>query len=234
MKITNSIISTPSESRNISGNRINRIDTPGVNKYVWGVFDTTSNMMSDANNVKKFDTSVQGSTTQERNMELSRIEEESLKSIFPELGTKLESSLRVNLTNSVVCESPKFKRLGHPPTEIADIRNLNYISATRPKNCNGLQRNMERDDKLGYMHDFETTSETTAYRNHIKNSEIETREVFEQETSSPENIQRTLPMNIETRLDNNQLTRSTDISKHEETHNPEPSSSDTSETLSSD
>ena len=49
-------------------------------------------------------------------------------------------------------------------------------------------------------------SETTAYRNHIKNSENETREVFERETLSPENIQRTLPMNILTRLDNNQLT----------------------------
>ena len=50
-------------------------------------------------------------------------------------------------------------------------------------------------------------SETTDYPNHIKNSEIETREVFERETSSPENIQRTLPMDIVTRLDNNQLTR---------------------------
>ena len=30
--------------------------------------------------------------------------------------------------------------------------------------------------------------ETTAYRNHIKNSEIETREVFERETSSPKNF----------------------------------------------
>ena len=69
-------------------------------------------------------------------------------------------------------------------------------------------------------------SETAAYRNHIKNSEIETREVFERETSSPENIQRTLPINIMIRLDNNQLTRSTDSSKHEETHkvevNPDP------------
>ena len=53
-------------------------------------------------------------------------------------------------------------------------------------------------DWLGKTHDFETMSETTAYRNHIKNSEIETREVFEQETSSPENIQQTLPINIET------------------------------------
>ena len=47
-------------------------------------------------------------------------------------------------------------------------------------------------------------------------------------------------MNIVTRLDNNQLTRSTDSSKHEETHepeanlDPEPSSSDSSVTLSSD
>ena len=48
--------------------------------------------------------------------------------------------------------------------------------------------------------------ETTAYRNHIQNSEIETRAVFERETSSPQNIQRTLLMNIVTRLDNNQLT----------------------------
>ena len=49
-------------------------------------------------------------------------------------------------------------------------------------------------------------SETTAYRNHIKNSEIETKEFFERETSNPQNIQWTPPMNIVTRLDNNQLT----------------------------
>ena len=47
-------------------------------------------------------------------------------------------------------------------------------------------------------------------------------------------------MNFETRLNNNQLTRSTDSSKHEEmyklevTLDPEPSSSDLLETLSSD
>ena len=83
-------------------------------------------------------------------------------------------------------------------------------------------------------------SETTAYRNHIKNSEIETREVFERGNLSPENIERTLPMNIVTRLYNNQLTLSTDSSKHEETHepevnpDPEPSLSDSSETSSLD
>ena len=75
MKSTNSIISTPSESRNICGNRISRIDTPGVNKNVWGVIDKTSNVLSDADNVEKFDTNVESSTTQEMNLELSRIEE---------------------------------------------------------------------------------------------------------------------------------------------------------------
>ena len=109
-----------------------------------------------------------------------------MKDIFPELGTKLDSNLLVNLANSLVRESPKLKHLGHPPMEIADIRNLDYISATRPKNCNGLRGGTDRDDIMGYLHDFETMSETTAYRNHIKNSEIETRQFIEQETSSPE------------------------------------------------
>ena len=64
-------------------------------------------------------------------------------------------------------------------------------------------------------------SKTTAYRNHIKNYELETREVFERETWSPENIQRTLPTDIMTLLYDNKLTRSTDSSKHEENHKPE-------------
>ena len=57
---------------------------------------------------------------------------------------------------------------------------------------------------------------------------------------SPENIQRTLPTYIVTRLYDNQLPLSTDCSKHEETHKsevkpePEPSSSDLSETSSLD
>ena len=52
------------------------------------------------------------------------------------------------------------------------------------------------DDRLVYTHDFETMSKTTAYRNYIKNLEIETREVFERETSSPENILRTLQYSL--------------------------------------
>ena len=89
VKRTNRIISTPSDSRNISGNRISRIGTPGVNKDVWSVINTTYNLLSDAENVEKFDTTVQSCTTQERNLESSQIEEEILKSIFHELRTEL-------------------------------------------------------------------------------------------------------------------------------------------------
>ena len=104
----------------------------------------------------------------------------------------------------------------------------------------GCGKARKRDDRLGYTHDLETMSKTAAYHNHITNLEIETREVFEWETWSPEDIQRTLPTDMVTRLDENQLTQSTDSSKHEEMHkpednpDPEPPSSDSSETSSSD
>ena len=80
-------------------------------------------------------------------------------------------------------------------------------------------------------------SETTAYRNHIKNSEFETREVFERET---ENIPLRRQTDLMTTLHTNPLTRSTDSTKHEERHepevnqDPEPSLSDLSDTSSSD
>ena len=65
MKIMNRIISTPIDVRNIRGNHISRIDTPGMTKNVWGILDTTSNVLSEANNVYKLDTHVQRSTTQD-------------------------------------------------------------------------------------------------------------------------------------------------------------------------
>ena len=95
-----------------------------------------------------------------------------VKSIFPELEKEPDPSVRANLANSVLSKSPKFITLGHPTVEIADIQNLNFITATRAKNCNGLRRSTERDDRLGYTLDFENMSKTIAYRNHIKNSGI--------------------------------------------------------------
>ena len=101
-----------------------------------------------------------------------------MKSIFPELGKDPEPSLWVNLMNYVLSESPKFKTLGHPTVETAEIRNLDFVTATRAKNCTGLRRVTEKDDRLGYTHDFETMSKMTDYHIRIKNSEIETRETL--------------------------------------------------------
>ena len=139
----------PSDNKNISGNHISRIDTPGANEYIWSVIGTTSKVLSCTDNVNKFNTIVQSSKTQERNLESSRIEEEGVKSIFPELGKELDPSVLVNLMKSVVREIPKFKSLGHPTIETADVWTLNYIGTTRAKKCNGLLRGTERDDRLG-------------------------------------------------------------------------------------
>ena len=127
----------------------------------------------------------------------------------------------MNLANSVLSKRPKFISLGHPTVNTEDIRNIDFATSTRAKSLNGLGRDTERGDRLGYTHDFETMSKTTAYRNHIKNSDLESREVFQRETWNPEDIQQTLPTDIVTWLDDNQLTLSTDISKHEEMHKPE-------------
>ena len=121
-------------------------------------------MLSCTDNIEKFNTIVHSSTTKERNLKLLRIEEVGVKSIFPELGKETEPSVQVNLANCVLHESPKFKTIRHPTVETADIRNLDYIITTRAKNRNRLRRSTERDDRLGYTHDFETMSETTAYR----------------------------------------------------------------------
>ena len=55
--------------------------------------DTTSNVLSCTDNVKKFDTLFHNSTTQERNLELSQIKEVGVKSITPELLKEPESSV---------------------------------------------------------------------------------------------------------------------------------------------
>ena len=84
--------------------------------------------------------------------------------------------------------------------------------------------------------DIENISKNLAYRKYIKDSEFETREVFERETSN-QNIGTRLE---KTRLDENQITRSVDNSKRSKKHkpevnpDPEPSSSDSSESSSSD
>ena len=140
VKSNNRIICTPSDSRNIRGEHISRIDTPGVNEDIWSVIDTTLNVLSCTDNVNKFDTIVHSSTTQERNLKSSRMIEVGVKSIFPELRKEPDPSVPLKLASSVLSESPKFITLRHPNIETVDIRNLDFVTATRAKNLNGLQR----------------------------------------------------------------------------------------------
>ena len=186
----------------------------------------------------KLDTIVQRSPTNENNTESLRIEEESLESVFSKIFEELNSSERMNLANSLGIESPKLVHFGHPPMETNHGGNLiDGILATRIDHSNRIWRLTDRDDMMAHTHDVETMSNVTAYSNHIKNSEIETRNVFERETSN-ENIENIVTQLDKTRLDNNQMTQSTDSSKHRKTYelgsnpDPEPSSSDSSESLS--
>ena len=124
----------------------------------------------------------------------------------------------MNLANSVFNKIPNFKSFGLPVVDATDIRNIDFVSSTRKKSLIGTQKDNVSPSRLGYTHDFETISETTAYRNHIKNSECETGEVFEQET---ENIPLTRPTDLMNTLQDNPLTQSTDSLKHEERYKPE-------------
>ena len=160
-----------------------------------------------------------------------------VKSVLSEIVPDLDPSKRANLTNSVLRERPKFKSFGLPALDATDIRNANFVASTRANSLSGTWKDNVSPSRLGYTHDFETMIETTAYRNHIKNYEFETRKVFERET---ENIPLTLQTYLMTTLHSNPLTQSTDSLKHEERHEPEvntdpqPSSSYFSETSSSE
>ena len=134
------IICTSRDSRNIRGNH-SRIGTLGVNKEVLSPrSNTTPNVLSCTDNIEKYDTHVHGSATQERNLESSCIEEVGVKIIFPELGKEFDSSVWVNLANSVLSESLTFISLGNPTIETADIRNINFATSTRAKNLNEMRR----------------------------------------------------------------------------------------------
>ena len=143
----------------------------------------------------------------------------------------------MNLANSLSIESPKLVHFGHPLIETNDVGNLRGgIVTTRIDNSNGICRRTDRDNRMAHTHDVETMSETTAYRNHIRILEIETRNVFERETSN-ENIENIVTRIDKTQLDNNQMTRSMGSSKHSRTYelgsnpDPEPLLSDSSESL---
>ena len=108
-----------------------------------------------------------------------------VKSPPNEIVSDSDPSIQANLANSIIGESPKFINIGLLTFDATGKPNIAFVTSTRAKSLNGMQRDNFKVYWLGYTHDFERVSKTTAYSNHIKNSELETKEVFEQE---PENI----------------------------------------------
>ena len=71
-------------------------------------------MLNCAENVEKSDTLVHSSTTQERNLESSRIQEVGMKCIFPEIGKEPGPSIRVNLEKIRPQREPKVHNTWAP------------------------------------------------------------------------------------------------------------------------
>ena len=79
-----------------------------------------------------------------------------------------------------------------------------------------MQREKFKSEWLTSRYDFERVSKMTSYSNHIQNYELETRDVFEQETENIPLTQQTVLVNP---LHDNPLTQSTDSSKNYERKN---------------
>ena len=158
------------------------IGTPFMNKYIWSRYDALS-VQSEVRELDKLDTAVQRYLTNERNTASSRIEEGSLESICPKIVEESNSSERMNLANSVPVQTPKLVSFRHPPIQTDNVGNpIASIAATRVMDQDGIRRPVDRYVRTTPTHgDVETMSEKLAYRKFIKESEFETREVFERE-----------------------------------------------------
>ena len=187
-----------------------RIDTPFMNKDIWSRDDAFS-VRSDFVELNKLDTAVQRSSTDERNTVSLRIEEGSLESICPKIVEKSNLSDRMNLANYVLVQTPKLVSCRHPPMQIDNVGNpIDSIAATRVMDQDGIWRPTDRDVRTAPTHgNIETISEKLTFRKYMKDSDFETREVFEQEMSNRdiENIATRLD---KTQLDQKQMTQSMD------------------------
>ena len=91
----------------------------------------------------------------------------------------------MNLENFVPVQTPKLVSFRHPSMQTDNVgHRSDSIADTRVMDQDGIQRPRYRDFRTTPTHgDVKNMSEKLAYRKFIKNSEFETREVFE-----PENI----------------------------------------------
>ena len=99
------------------------IGIPIVNKKIWSE-DDNFRVKIDVDEAEKLDTIFQRSPTNKGNMAFSRIEEESLESIFSKVVEELNLSERINLKNSASIEIPKLVHSGHLPIDTENVWKL--------------------------------------------------------------------------------------------------------------
>ena len=142
-----------------------------------------STVRSDVGEADKLDAAFQRSSSIEWNAAPSQIVEGSLKSIFREIVEKSDSSERMKLANSLSVHTPELVLLRHTPMQIESVGKQTGGGATTSiADQDGIWRPTLSNIKTAAIHgESETKSEKLAYRKFIKDSEFETRKVFERE-----------------------------------------------------
>ena len=109
----------------------------------------------------------------------------------------------MNLANSLIVQTPELVSFRHPTIQTYNVGDqISDGVATRIAKKDGIWNPTLSNIETAAIHgNIKTISENLAYRNFIKDSEVETSKVFEQENiEERENIK-----DIETRLKNDSI-----------------------------
>ena len=110
--------------------------------------------------------------------------------IFPEIVEKSDLTERMNLANSLGVQNPKLVLLRHRPMQTDNVGERGDGGVTtRIADQDGIWRPTPSNIRTAPTHgEIEMISEKLAYRKFIKDSEFETRRVFERENIERESI----------------------------------------------
>ena len=175
-----------------------RIIAQGMNEDILSRNNVRSTVRSDVGEADELDAAIQLSLSYEWNTASSRILDGSPEIIFRKVVKKSDSSERMKLAKSLSVHTPELVLLRHTPMQTDNVgKRRENSAATRLTDQYGIWRTMLSDIKAAVIYgESETISEKLAYRKFIKDSEFETREVFELENIK----EREYIKNIETRL----------------------------------
>ena len=151
-----------------------RILTPGMNKYIFSRDYVGSTVRNDVSKADKLDVTIEGYSTDEWNTASSRIEESTPKCIFRKAIKQLDSSDRMNLTNSLIVQTPDLISFRHPTIQTDNVGDQRSGGvATRIANKDGIWEPTLSNIKTAATHgEIKTISEKLSYRKYIKDSEF--------------------------------------------------------------